>query len=112
MATVALTVQSKSGEPPSVRLAPTGSLTAGNDYTFPNDGETRLVVSTGAGKARVLTFVTKKTVGGLAVADPTVTVAANQRREIGPFSIDLYGTEVAISSITEEANTTLTVIRD
>jgi len=112
MATVPLTVQTKTGTPPSVRLAPTGSLTAGDDYTFPNDGRTRLLVSKGAGAASVLTFVTTKTVSGLAVADPTVTVATSQRREIGPFSVDLFGTTVQISGITNEDNLSLNAIRD
>jgi len=112
MATVPLTVQIKTGTPPSVRLSSTGSLTAGDDYTFPNDGRTRLIVGKGAGTAAVLTFVTTKTVSGLAVADPTVTVATNQRREIGPFPIDLFGATVAISGITNEDNVTLSAIRD
>ena len=107
-----MTVQTKTGTPPSVRFAPTGSLTAGDDYTFANDGRTRIIVGKGAGTASVLTFVTTKTVSGLAVADPTVTVAANQRREIGPFSVELYGTTVAISSITNEDGVTLSVVRD
>ncbi len=112
MATVALDVQTKTGQPPRRRFTTIGGLSSGDDYTFPNDGRTKLRVTKGAGSASVLTFVSRKTVNGLDVEDPTVTVATGGSTEIGPFSVDLYGTTVAISGITNEANVSLAVYRD
>ena len=112
MATVPLVVQTKTGQPPRRRLTMAGSLTSGDDYTFPNDGRTKLRATKGAGTASVLTFTTKKTVNGLDVEDPTVTVATGGTTDIGPFSVDLYGTTVAISDVTNESNLSLAVYRD
>ena len=111
MATVDLAVQSATGEPKAVALTFTTSLTAGDDYTMDNDGRTYLVVRKAAGTASVLTFVTTKTVSGLAVADPTETAATNTTRHIGPFPVDLYGTVLAISGITNQANLSLAAVR-
>ena len=112
MPTIPLAVQSKTGTPPRVRFTVTSGLTALDDYTFPNDGKTKVRVTKGGGSASVLTFVTKRTVRGLDVADPTVSVAAAGTVDIGPFAIDLFSTTVEISGITNEANLSLAVYRD
>ena len=113
MATVALAVQDlSSGNPKGGALTYHGSLTAGDDYTIPNDGRTKVILRKAAGTASVVTFVSVKTVQGLAVADPTVTVAVNTAQKRGPFPVDIYGTTLAISGITNEANFSIAVYRD
>ena len=113
MATVDLTVNiSSTTEPPRVTVNVVDSLTAGDDYTFANDGRTYLLVVKGNSGNSVLTFVTQQTVNGLAVADPTVQVNRNVTRKIGPFPVSLYGDVVEISGITNETNVGLFVYRE
>ena len=113
MATVELTVNiSSTTEPPRVTVSGTSSLTAGDDYTFANDGRTYLLVVKGNSGNSVLTFVTTQTVNGLAVADPTVQINRNVTRKIGPFPISLYSDTVQISGITNETNLELFVYRE
>ena len=111
MATEALTPQAAAGQPPRLQIAYETGLTGGDDYIFANDGKTRLLVKKGAGTASVLTFTSTKSVRGLAVADPTVTVPVTEDVIIGPFEVDLYGVEVAVSNLTNEGNVSLAVLR-
>lgn len=64
---------------------------AATDYVFANDGKTWIeAIKTGAGACTV-TLTTPKTLGGLALADQTDTVAATTgTRRIGPFEPALY----------------------
>ncbi len=60
-------------------------------HQIANDGKVWLhAKKSGAGNA-ILTFVTPKTVGGLAVADPAITVVATTGDKfIGPFLPNLF----------------------
>ena len=111
MATIDLAVQVGTGQPGAVALTFTDSLTAGDDYTFDNDGRTYLYAAKGNAAASVLTFTTTKTVNGLAVADPTHTVARSTTSRYGPFPVDLYGTVVAIATVTNEGSLGLAAVR-
>ncbi len=111
MATVELNLTPRTGQPISGRLNYQGSFTAGDDYTFPNDGKTYLILRKANAGNSTLTFTSTKVVSGLAVADPTVQVNRNQARFVGPFPVDLYGTTVAISGITNESQLSIAVVR-
>ena len=111
MATINLAIQNGAGQPGEIAITFTDSLTAGDDYTFDNDGRTYLYAVKGNAASSVLTFTTTKTVSGLAVADPTRTVARNTTSRVGPFPVDLYGTVVAISSLTNEGSLGLAAVR-
>lgn len=69
----------------------TGSLSAANTYMIKNDGEVFLhFKKSGAGIATV-TIETPKTLGGLAVAEQVVSVAADSGDEFaGPFPPNIY----------------------
>ena len=104
MANVTLTPQqiSRTG----VDLTDTGSLSTSNNYFFRNTGREFLhFKKTGAG-ACVVTIVTPKTVAGLAVADPTVSVPATTGDlMVGPFPPDTFNNpsgdvEFTLSEIT------------
>lgn len=58
--------------------------------TFPNDGRTFVEVINGGGSDDIITFTTPATVQGVAIADPTVTVAAGARKCIGPFPTSIF----------------------
>lgn len=78
MATVALTPETV-GKPGGSELSgPTyNSIATGNTYTWRNSRRVMLhFKKSGAGNATI-TFTTPATVGGLAVADPTITVPAS-----------------------------------
>ena len=111
MATIDLAIQSGAGQPGGVTLTMTSGLTAGDDYTFNNDGRTYLYAVKGNAADSVLTFTTTKTVNGLAVADPTRTVARSSTERIGPFPVDLYGSVVAVSAVTNEGSLGLAAVR-
>lgn len=88
--TVPITDITVTGEDPT--SSPTTPTHATDGIQFSNDGRTLLYVLNSNGATPVvLTFVTPKTVGGLAVANPTVSVAAvSAYRLIGPFPRDVY----------------------
>lgn len=69
---------------------------AGN--TFTNDGNMWIVIrNDGAAADVVATIVTSKTVDGLAVADRTISLAANDFVIIAPMDVDTYGSTVTIN---------------
>lgn len=70
-------------------------LTAGN--TFTNDGQRTFIHVVNGSTAMVVTIATPATADGLAVADRTVSVGANEEHFIGPFPIAVYGTTVTVT---------------
>lgn len=74
---------------PTVALTQRSSLSTSDTYTFENDGRTLLVVKKGAG-ASTATVVTPATTRGVAIVDPTYTIAASTEFQVlGPFAPDL-----------------------
>lgn len=57
---------------------------------FDNGGTTFLEVTTSAGSARTITFVTPGLVGDRQIEDLVVSVPAATTRKIGPFPTDTY----------------------
>jgi hypothetical protein len=88
----------------------TGSLTTTDTYVIRNSG--RMIVNfvkTGAGDC-VVTIQTPKVVGGLAVAEQTVTVVATTGNKfIGPFTPSLYNDGYGDVRMTLSNITNLTV---
>ncbi len=67
---------------------------ATNDHSWDNRSEAVFVhILNGGASACVATFLTPKTVDGLAVAELIVSVPAGEDWFIGPFRNDLYGQE-------------------
>lgn len=66
----------------------TPALTAANvaGHSFVNNEKTFLEVVNGAGAPITVTITTAATANGIAIADPTVSVAAGATGLIGPFS--------------------------
>lgn len=110
MADISIAAQQGAGIPPSLEPSFTGSLTTTDTYVVPNDGRTKLYFKKGAGTDSVVTFETPVTFKGLAVADPTVTVPANEERDVGPFPPSLYGSTIRFT-VTEVANLTVAALR-
>ena len=71
-------------------LEPTQTALIADGHSFPNDGiRTHIRINNGA-TAFTLTVITPMTVEGLAVADKTYSIGANEIHEIGPFDPKLY----------------------
>ena len=70
----------------------TPSLTNGDAFTFPNNGQAFVHVSNG-GTACIVTFDTPITIDGLAVANRQVQIPGNSERMIGPFRPDVYNND-------------------
>ena len=82
-----------------------------DEYLFPNDGRTLLLVEHGTGVA-TLTLHTETVLDGLALPDKTVNLAANARRVVGPFNPDVYNdSDGKVRVVGSSANTKLSVIR-
>ena len=64
-------------------------LTASDRFQIPNNGNVQILVKNGA-TASIITVETPSTVDGLAVADRTVTVAADTDVIIGPYPPSVY----------------------
>ncbi len=77
--------------PQGTDLTDTGSLSTGNTYLVPNDGNVFLhIKKSGAGSCTV-TIATPGSVDGNAIADLTVTVAATTGdKMIGPLKPEVY----------------------
>lgn len=80
---------------------------AGN--SFANDGYTFLEVVNGDSSDHVVTITTPKTYGGIALADPTVTVTAGERRHIGPFPKELFNQSDGAVLVNYDGVTSVTV---
>lgn len=86
--------------------APTYAAATGGGDTVPSDGRTFLHVKNGSGAPITVTVATPGNVGGLAIADNTVSVPNAGERMIGPITADLYGD---IAAITYSGVTSLTI---
>jgi hypothetical protein len=81
--------------------AATGDPVEGH-YT-PNTERTVIeVTNTDAGGAHTVTFITPVTVGGKAVDDQEVSIAASTTRVFGHFPTSLYGTTLQIDVETDD----------
>jgi len=87
-----------------------------NDHSWDNRSEDIFIhILNGSAGAVVATFVTPKTIDGLAVADLVVSVPAGEDWFIGPFRNDLYGQEDADNEISKavlldlDVSTTITL---
>ncbi len=88
MADIDLTVQKIL--PTGIVVTHLGSLSISNNYLARNDGRMFLRVVNGSGGPVVCTIVSRNQVGGLAIADQAVTVAAGTEQNIGPFPPSIY----------------------
>jgi hypothetical protein len=87
----------------------TGLTASTNTYTFNNDGKTMLVCKKGAGACTV-TLTTPGTQRGVAIADPTYTLAANTEFQvIGPFPVDMVNDSSGLASVVFSETTGLVV---
>lgn len=97
MATVTLAVQDII---PGGLVATYSSVLTTNTYEVRNDGKTLLHVKNGGTVATIVTLVSPGTVGGLAIADKTVSVAAGVDTFIGKLPPGIYndtGSNVSVS---------------
>lgn len=87
---------------------------AADTHYFPNTGREFLRFDKGA-SAATLTVVTGGNVRGVAIADPTYTIAANTEAQyVGPFSPDLFNdpaTGLVSFTISEQTGMTCEVVR-
>lgn len=89
MADITLTVQKLL--PTGITPSYTGSLSAANTYFVRNSGRVMLHFKKSAAVDAVVTIQTPTTVGGLAVAEQTCTVAGSTGdKMIGPFPPRIY----------------------
>jgi hypothetical protein len=72
-------------------------LSLADNYIVANTGRTFLHVVNGGGSPTNVTIVTPRTVGGLAVADRVVAVAAGAEAFIGPFPVSVYSSSLDVS---------------
>lgn len=91
-------------------LTPTMNSAAAAGDEFANNGKTFLVFANSSGGAITVTFTTPLTVNGVAVADPTVSVADGATRAIvGPFSEATYNNSNGRVAMTYSSHTGLSV---
>lgn len=90
-------------------LEATFAAAAGGGDTFKNDGRTFFEVNNASGGDITLTFTTPGTVGGVAIADPTVVVTAGERRHVGPFDPSIFNNSSGLVAVSYSGVTTLTV---
>ena len=107
MADIDLTVQQII--PTGLVVVHTGSLSIANTYKLRNDGRSFIRVVNGGGSPCNVTIATPRTVGGLAVADQSASVAAGTEENIGPFPPSIYNDSIGDVDITFDFITTVTV---
>lgn len=78
-----------------VTIAPAAGDVAGN--TFPNDGNTVLVVQNSGASPYNLTLNFAVQVDGQTVTAKTVAVSTGAYMAIGPFPVDKYGSTVSVT---------------
>jgi len=97
------------------QIAKTGLVSAltaaaGGGDQFPNDGQrTYFHIKNADGTPTTVTFVTQKTVEGLAVADLAVAVANATEQKVGPFPAEIYNDINGMVQVTYSKVTSLTV---
>jgi hypothetical protein len=82
---------------------------ATNGHSTTNDGKVRILLTNVGGSSRTATFITQSTVEGLAVADKTVTVAANTTEWTSGWSVANFGRTLQID--VSHADLTLAALR-
>ena len=91
-------------------IAPTYAAAAGGGDTIAPDDRTFLHVKNGSGASITVTVVTPGTVGGLAIADLSVAVAAGADRMVGPLTAALFADPTTgLVPVTYSGVTSLTV---
>ena len=75
---------------------------------FANDGNTFLDVNNGSGSSINVTFTTPGTVGGVAIENPVIAVAAGARKRIGPFDPSVFNAADGNVDVAFSATTTVT----
>jgi len=108
MATL-LTTGTTSRSANGMNLADDVAADAAGNY-FVNTGVELIYIFNGDSASTVLTAVTQKTVDGLAVTDLTATIAAGERRVLGPFPTDVYNDASNYCQLTFSSVTSLTVL--
>ncbi len=78
-------------------LTPTMVAAAGGGDTVPAGDRNFLLVRNGGGSGITVTVTTPGTVGGLAIADATVSVGAGADKLIGPLTASLFGDPAAVA---------------
>lgn len=90
-------------------LQPTQTAIGAGGDTFVNDGKKTFLLFLNGATAFVLTIVTPGTVDGLAIADRTVSIGANEEHLIGPWPTAQYNDSSGIVSLTYDDTTDGTV---
>lgn len=88
-------------------LAPTYNAAAAGDKFHPGD-HTFLHIKNGSGGSVTATITTPGTVGGNAVADPGLTVAAGADEMFGPFPRSVYAGSDGLAAIAWSATASVT----
>lgn len=79
---------------------------AGGGWAFPNTGDQVIRIKNAAGSPVIATLLTPATIGGIAIADPTVSIPATTGDvTIGPFDPSLFN-QADGTVIVEIASTT------
>jgi len=91
----------------------TGSLSTENTYYVPNDGRVILMFQKSEAVAATIAIPSTATLGGLAVADQSITVAATSGDVVcGPFPPSIYNSSGNLSFTTSNAaGLTVAVVR-
>lgn len=87
-------------------LKATTSCAATGDK-FLNDAKSFVLLENASSASRTVTFVTPKTVLGLAVSDLAVTVSGSSSKLVGPFPKDSFNTTSGYLGMTYSAVTNL-----
>lgn len=87
----------------------TAAAAAGGGDVFPNDGNTRIVVTNGGGSSINVTVTPQNTVNGLSLSAVVVAVAAGASKVIGPFPPQYFNNLSGQVVLTYSAVTSVTV---
>lgn len=90
-------------------LTPVYAAAGGSGDAFQNTGDQYVEVVNGGAVQTTVTVVTPATVGGMAIADLTVTVGAGARKKIGPFPPAVFNDANGQVSVTCSPTTDVTL---
>ena len=76
---------------------------------FSNDGNIIAIIENGDASDHTATFQTARSIGGLAIADPAITVTAGEERIVGPFDPALFNDSDGYVNISYDAVTSVTI---
>ena len=94
--------------PTSATALGAAAVAAGGDQ-FLNDGDTILYFKNTNASSRTVTIATGGTIGGLAIADASVTLAQNDEKVVGPFRPDIFNDSSGYIQLTYTADAGVTV---